>query len=114
MLFIFLVGCSVPRVILGENSLGVVAAHVVGLTLLSNMGKCFPFLFFKGEATARERWALSVAMFPRGEVGAGVLLVALGYGLTGLPVALAGLSLALNLLLTGVFIAIVRRLLTAP
>jgi len=41
-----------------------------------------------------------------------VLLVAIGYGLTGLPVTLGGLSLALNLLLTGAFIAAVVRLLS--
>jgi len=47
-------------------------------------------------------------MFPRGEVGAGVLLVALGYGLEGLPLTFAVFSLALNLLLTGVFLIAVQ------
>jgi hypothetical protein len=72
------------------------------------LGKCFPLLFYKKEAGLRERLALSVTMFPRGEVGAGVLLIALSYGLTGLPATLAALSLALNLVLIGAFIAIVK------
>jgi hypothetical protein len=49
-------------------------------------------------------------MWPRGEVGAGVLLVSLGYGLGGPMILAAMLSLALNLILTGVFILLVKRL----
>jgi len=59
-------------------------------------------------------------MFPRGEVGIGVLLVSLEIfqqtGALDVPgvtesISLAGLSLALNLCLTGVFILVVIRLL---
>jgi len=110
--FMFLVGCSLPKIALGGLSVGALIWHVLMLTLLSNLGKCFPMLCYRQEAPLRERVAVSVAMFPRGEVGAGVLLVAIGYGLTGLPVTLGGLSLALNLLLTGAFIAAVVRLLS--
>jgi Kef-type K+ transport system membrane component KefB len=109
-LFMFLVGCSLPPVVLGTTGLGVIAFHVLALTVLSNLGKCVPALFYRNEAGLRERLALSVAMFPRGEVGAGVLLVALSYGVTGLPVVLGSLSLALNLLLTSVFIRVVTKL----
>lgn len=49
-------------------------------------------------------------MWPRGEVGAGVLAVSLAYGISPAFVTVATLSLALNLLLTGVFIVIVKRL----
>ena len=52
-------------------------------------------------------------MWPRGEVGAGVLVISLSYGIGGPIVTIAMLSLALNLMLTGLFIYIVRRL-TAP
>jgi hypothetical protein len=52
-------------------------------------------------------------MWPRGEVGAGVLVVALGYGIGGLPLAVGGLCLAVNLVLTGGFIWVVKRLLAA-
>jgi hypothetical protein len=113
-LFMFLVGCSLPRVAWGSMGLGTMALHVGALTLLSNVGKCFPAFCYRQEAPLRHRIALSIAMFPRGEVGAGVLLVALGYGLGGFPTTLAALSLALNLLLTGVFIALVIRLLGHP
>jgi hypothetical protein len=52
-------------------------------------------------------------MFPRGEVGAGVLVVSLSYGIAGPTLLVAVLSLTLNLLLTGVFILIVRKLIAA-
>lgn len=105
--FMFLVGCSLPKIELGNVALGVVCLHVILLTILINVGKCFPSLCYRKEASLKERIALSVAMFPRGEVGAGVLLIAMGNGIKGLPVTLAVLSLALNLLLTGVFISVV-------
>jgi len=105
--FMFLVGCSLPKIVIGDVSLGIVVLHVIALTILINLGKCFPSLCYRKEATIKQRVALSVAMFPRGEVGAGVLLIAMGHGITGFPVTMAVLSLALNLLLTGVFISIV-------
>lgn len=111
-LFMLLVGCSLPRVALGALGWGAAAWHVLALTFLSNLGKCFPAFCYRREAPLKHRIALSIAMFPRGEVGAGVLLVALSYGLTGLPVTLGGLSLALNLAMTGVFIAAVKWLIS--
>ena len=56
----------------------------------------------------QERLALAIGMWPRGEVGAGVLIVSLGYGLGGPMITAAMLSLALNLVLTGVFILLVQ------
>lgn len=90
---------------------GVIALHVLAITALSNLGKMFPAFCYRREATMRERLALSIGMFPRGEVGAGVLVISLSYGLGGPSLTVAVLSLALNLLLTGVFIIIVKRLL---
>ncbi|MBZ4417898.1 sodium:proton antiporter [Myxococcus sp. RHSTA-1-4] len=90
---------------------GMIAVHVVAVTLLSNLGKMFPLLCYRREATWRERLALCLGMFPRGEVGAGVLVVSLGYGIGGPATTVALLSLALNLLLTGLFIIGVKRLL---
>jgi hypothetical protein len=52
-------------------------------------------------------------MWPRGEVGAGVLVISLSYGIGGPIVTVAMLSLALNLLLTGAFISMIQRL-TGP
>ena len=54
--------------------------------------------------------AVAVGMWPRGEVGAGILVLSLSYGIGGPIVTVAMLSLTLNLVLTGVFILIVKRL----
>ncbi len=92
---------------------GQIAFHVLMITLLSNLGKMFPAMCYRREASIHERLALSIGMWPRGEVGAGVLVLALSYGIGGPIVVVAMLSLALNLLLTGVFIVIIKRLLRA-
>jgi len=110
-LFMFLVGLSLPKIVMGSMSLGATVGHVLVLTILANIGKSFTLFCYRKEATWKERLALSVAMFPRGEVGAAVLLIGLGYGFTGYVSTLAVLSLALNLILTGTFIWIVMRLL---
>jgi Kef-type K+ transport system membrane component KefB len=85
--------------------------HVLVVTLLANLGKMFPAFCYRRDAKWRERLALAVGMWPRGEVGAGVLVVSISYGIGGPIVTVAALSLALNLVLTGAFIWIVRRLL---
>jgi Kef-type K+ transport system membrane component KefB len=89
---------------------GVMAGHVLALTLLANLGKMVPAFCYRQEAHWRERLALAIGMWPRGEVGAGVLVVSLGYGLGGPMITAAMLSLALNLVLTGAFILLVQRL----
>jgi Kef-type K+ transport system membrane component KefB len=111
--FMVLVGLSMPRLVLGGTTLGLLAAHTVALTVLANLGKMFPLACYRSEAGWHERLALCVGMWPRGEVGAGVLVVSLSYGIGGALVAAATLSLAVNLLLTGVFIVAVQRLLAA-
>jgi Kef-type K+ transport system membrane component KefB len=108
--FMILVGLSMPQIPYDTLDFGLIASHVIFVTILSNLGKMFPFFCYREEATIRERLALSIAMFPRGEVGAGVLVVSMGYGLGGIGLTVAVLSLALNLLLTGVFIIAVKKL----
>ena len=76
------------------------------------MGSIIPFFFYQNEANWKERLALSIAMFPRGEVGAGVLILSISYGIGGPIVMVAMLSLTLNLLFTGVFI-IIKKLLNS-
>ncbi len=49
-------------------------------------------------------------MWPRGEVGDGVPVLSLSYGIGGPIVTAAMLSLALNLVLTGAFILLVKKL----
>ncbi len=93
-------------------SAGVLALHVLAVTIISNIGKMFPAFVYRDEAHWRERLALAIGMWPRGEVGAGIIVISLGYGIGGPIVTVAVLSLALNLLLTGVFIWVVKRLLS--
>jgi hypothetical protein len=116
--FMLLAGMALPPLQLGGLGLGAVIVHVIAITLMSNIGQRIPLL--RTEDPARERLALCVGMFPRGEVGIGVLLVSLEsfrqQNLVGLPgvqesMTIGGLSLALNLALTGVFIMAVIRLL---
>ena len=90
---------------------GLIALHVFLVTLISNIGKMFPLFCYRKEAHWKERLAVAVSMFPRGEVGAGVLIISLSYGIGGPMITIAMFSLALNLLLTGVFIIIVKKLL---
>ncbi len=92
---------------------GAIISHVIVLTVLSNLGKMFPAFCYRREAPWRHRLALAIGMWPRGEVGAGVLVLSLSYGIGGPIVTVAMLSLALNLVLTGVFILFVRRLISA-
>lgn len=121
--FMLLAGMAMPRITLGAMGLGIITLHVVLITIVSNIGKCVPLLAYSNEATLRERLALSIGMFPRGEVGIGVLLVSLDIfrqqGLIDSPavqqnITMAALSLALNLALTGLFILAVIRLRRDP
>ncbi len=91
---------------------GSITFHVILITLLSNLGKMFPAFCYRKEAHWRHRLAVSIGMWPRGEVGAGVLVLSLSYGIGGPIVTVAMLSLGLNLLLTGVFILVVRKLIS--
>lgn len=109
-IFMILVGLSTPLIPPDTIDWGLVAIHVAIVTLLSNLGKMFPFFCYRKEATVRERLALAIAMFPRGEVGAGVLMVSMSYGIAGVALKVAILSLALNLLLTGLFITVIKKL----
>lgn len=120
--FMVLVGLSMPVLFGGGDGTGAgapqlgwgaVVLHVLGITVVANLGKMFPALCYRRAAGWRQRLAVAVAMWPRGEVGAGVLIVSLSYGLGGDMVLVAMCSLALNLLLTGVFIMIVQRLIQA-
>ena len=113
--FMVLVGLSMPPIAVGSGSWHTIAIHVVIITALANLGKMFPLFVYRKEALWKERLAICIGMWPRGEVGAGVLIISLGYGIGGMMVTVAALSLALNILLTGVFILIVKRLLgTVP
>lgn len=109
----YVIGSSNPNIFdhAGENfSWKIIFIHVMIVTLISNIGKIVPAFVYRNEANWKERLSVAVAMFPRGEVGAGVLIISMSYGISGMVVTVSMLSLALNLLLTGVFIVIVKKL----
>ena len=123
LLFMLLVGMSMPLIHLEEASVqdksviaslpmlswGSIALHVVLVSLLSNIGKLTPMLFYR-DRSLKERLALSVGMFTRGEVGAGVIFIALGYHIGGPILLISVLTLVFNLILTVGFVLIVKRL----
>ena len=110
-----LVGLSMPAISVESGNWSWIVIHVLVITALANIGKMFPLFVYRKEAHWKERLAICVGMWPRGEVGAGVLIISLGYGIGGDMVTVAALSLALNLLFTGAFIIIVKKLLgSAP
>ena len=118
-----LAGMALPAIQIGGMGIAVGFAHVILITIVINVGKCLPLAAYTNESTLRERLALSLGMFPRGEVGIGVLLVSLEIfrqqNMLESPavqqsMTIGALSLALNLALTGFFIILVIRLLNRP
>lgn len=123
-MFMLLVGLSAPLFIgvdfsanagdcmignIGDMSWGEIAFHVLITTALSNIGKLLPIFFYR-DRSITERLALSIGMFTRGEVGAGIVFIALGYGLGGPLLAISLLTILTNLILTGFFVVIVKSL----
>ena len=124
LLFMLLVGMSMPLInmdatapaesasmiaSLAMPAWGTIAVHVVVVSVLSNVGKLAPMFFYR-DRSIKERLALSVGMFTRGEVGAGVIFIALGYNIGGPILLISVLTLVLNLILTGGFVVFVKRL----
>ena len=122
LLFMLLVGMSMPQISASAHvtdgsimssqpmpSWGMIALHVLAVSVLSNVGKLVPMLFYRNHSI-RERLALSIGMFTRGEVGAGVIFIALGYSIGGAALLISVLTLVFNLVLTGGFVLIVKRL----
>ena len=123
LLFMLLVGMSMPLIDASETvnnsssiigsipmmSYGELALHVVLVSLLSNIGKLVPMFFYR-DRSLTERLALSVGMFTRGEVGAGVIFIALGYNIGGPILLISILTLVLNLILTIGFVYVVKYL----
>ena len=127
MVFMLLVGVSMP-VFIGDHSIadeikegasllgsqpmipmGRILVHVIIVSVISNIGKMVPVLFYR-ERLIEERLALSIGMFTRGEVGAGIIFIALSYNIGGPALIISVLSIVLNLILTGIFVIWVRKL----
>ena len=127
MFFMFLVGMSMPLFIgthtmsddilagaslLGQQPMlpaGRIIIHVIIVSILSNIGKLVP-LFFYRDRYIEERLALSIGMFTRGEVGVGIIFIALSYNIGGPALVISVLSIMLNLILTGIFVLWVKKL----
>ena len=120
MVFMALVGLSMPPFFTPFHtaeaseaislSWQMITLHVLAITVLANLGKMFPAFCYRREATLRQRIALAIGMCPRGEVGAGVIMVSLSVGIQGPMLLIASLSLALNLAMTGIYILLIRYL----
>ena len=109
-IFMFGIGLSIPKIQWNAENYETLVIHVIAITILSNLGKGVIALFYRKEVSIRERIALSVAMFPRAEVGAGILLMAIKESIGTTIISIAGIGLGLNLLLTALFIVIVKKL----
>ncbi|PKO98581.1 MAG: sodium:proton antiporter [Bacteroidetes bacterium HGW-Bacteroidetes-8] len=125
--FMFLVGMSMPLfigthtmsddVLAGASLLGQqpmlsadrIIFHVIIVSILSNIGKLVPMFFYR-DRYIEERLALSIGMFTRGEVGAGIIFIALSYNIGGPALVISVLSIVLNLILTGIFVVWVKKL----
>jgi len=84
--------------------------HVVAVSALMVVGKLFPVFVYRDEAPIATRLALALGMCPRGEVGAGVIVVSLTFGIGGDAITIAVICLALNLVASSLFILGVKRL----
>ena len=76
--FMLCVGLSTPKLVLeGEKSVLrlEMAGHVAVVTVLMIVGKMFPLICYREEADWQTRLALSLGMCPRGEVGAGIIVI---------------------------------------
>ena len=125
IVFMLLVGMSMPLIDFKQTDVAAdsvslissipmmshseIILHVLVVTLLSNLGKLAPMFFYRDHSLT-ERLALSVGMFARGEVGAGVIFIALGYNIGGPVLLISVLTLVLNLILTIGFVYFVKYL----
>merc|ERR1719506_3631006 len=89
---------------------GTLIFHVIAVSILMVLGKLFPTFCYRDEANMRTRFALSLGMCPRGEVGAGVIVISLGFGIGGSAITVAVICLALNLVMSSGFIMLVKKL----
>merc|ERR1712039_624752 len=87
-----------------------IALHVIACSFLMNVGKMFPATCYRKEVSLRTRVALAVAMMPRGEVCAGIIVNALALGIKGPAMTVAVFCLACNMMMVSFFIFVVKQL----
>lgn len=104
VLFMFFVGILFPKLHFEQFTFKEFVFDVVVVFILSNLGKCVAFFAYSKQASVKERLALSIGLFPRGELSLGIIALCIELGLHPKAIALAGFSLALNLCFKGVFV----------
>jgi Kef-type K+ transport system membrane component KefB len=115
--FMLLVGLAMPALI-GNNaednsgglSGGTIALHIFLVTILMILGKMFPIVCYKQEVNFKQRLGLCLGMCPRGEVGASIIVISLELGIKGPSVIISMCALGINLVMSGVFIFMVKYL----
>jgi len=117
LVFMVLVGLSMPLLV-GPNAkfggdvpAGMLVVHIGVVSILMVLGKMFPIFCYRDEADFSTRLAICLGMCPRGEVGASIIVLSIGYNISGPSVVIAMGALAANLVLSGGFIAAVTKLL---
>jgi uncharacterized protein HemX len=70
----------------------------------------FPCFCYRDEADWQTRFALSLGMCPRGEVGAGIIVISIEAGIKGPAIELAVVCLVINLVLSGAFVTWTKQL----
>eukprot|EP00931_Biecheleriopsis_adriatica_P089773 TRINITY_DN63855_c0_g1_i1.p1 TRINITY_DN63855_c0_g1~~TRINITY_DN63855_c0_g1_i1.p1 ORF type:complete len:484 (-),score=110.48 TRINITY_DN63855_c0_g1_i1:65-1459(-) len=93
-----------------KMGMDMIMLHVFVCTCLMNLGKTFPALCYRKEVNWKTRLALAVAMMPRGEVCAGIIVNALALGISGPSMTIAIFCLAFNMMMVSGFIFIVKSL----
>lgn len=118
LIFMVLVGLSMPA-LFGHNASddengalrpGDFLLHVIVVSVLMILGKMFPICCYREEVGWQDRLALCLGMCPRGEVGASIIVIALELGVKGPAVIISMVALAINLVMSGGFIAAVKML----
>ena len=89
---------------------GALVGHVAVVSIIMILGKMFPIFVYRDEVNFSTRLALSLGMCPRGEVGAGVIVISLTFGIGGDAITIAVICLALNLMASSLFIMSVKLL----
>ena len=89
---------------------GALVGHVAVVSIIMILGKMFPIFVYRDEVNFNTRLALSLGMCPRGEVGAGVIVISLTFGIGGDAITIAVICLALNLMASSLFIMSVKLL----
>merc|ERR1712137_936299 len=115
--FMFFVGLSMPGLgALGHIHVSAVVFHVAMINILMLLGKLLICFFYSDETDRTQRLALGLAMCPRGDIGASVIIITIQTLKGQINVAYLGivvLSVITNLVLSCFLIVYVKKLASA-